>query len=100
VRERSAADGWGRGVRGGRGHAMLGCLGHERERGRGGRARGRQLGLEAAQPRGVSFLLFLFFFYFLFLFSISNSFIFFSLEQINSQIILGARKILIYVRCF
>jgi hypothetical protein len=52
VREGSAADGWGRGVRGGRGRVMLGCLGRGRERGSGGRARGRRLGPEAAQPRG------------------------------------------------
>jgi hypothetical protein len=48
---------------------MLGCLGHGRERGRGGHARGGEwLGPEVAQPRGEFFLFF--FFYFLFLISI------------------------------
>jgi hypothetical protein len=67
AREGSVADGWGRGVRGGRGLPMLGCLGRGRERGRVRRARGRCLGPEAAQPRGV---LSPFSFLFLFLISI------------------------------
>jgi hypothetical protein len=80
-----AADGWGRGVRRGRGHAMLGCLGHGRERGRGGHARGGEWrGPEAAQPRGGEFFLF-FFFYFLFLISIFYFYLFLSLFLLNNN---------------
>jgi hypothetical protein len=70
-----AADGWGRGVRRGRGRVMLGCLGRGRERGRGGRARGGS-GLDQKRPsRGGSFSFFSFsIFYFSFLFSICISF--------------------------
>jgi hypothetical protein len=58
---------------------MLGCLGHGRERGRGGHARGGEwLGPEVAQPRGEFFLFFSFsIFYFSFLFSIYIFYLFF-----------------------
>jgi hypothetical protein len=64
------ADGWGRGVRGGRGHAMMGRLGCGRERGVGARARER----ETAWAGGFLFSFFPFsisYFYFLFLFLLS-----------------------------
>jgi hypothetical protein len=69
-RERGgAADGRARGVRRGRGRAMLGFLGRSRGwGGAGAQEGGKWLGLEAAQPRGESFYFF-FFFYFLFLIS-------------------------------
>jgi hypothetical protein len=72
------ADGWGRGVSGGRRRAEMGRLGRGRERGAGVREReeGRS-GPEAAQPRrGVSLFLF---FLFLFLISIFYSYIFYLL---------------------
>jgi hypothetical protein len=78
----------------------VGLLGPREGEGEG-RARAREAAWAESGPAEEGFpFFFLFFFYFLFLFSIYNSFISFSLEQINSQIILGARKILIYVRCF
>jgi hypothetical protein len=72
MRERGAADGWGRDVRGGRGRTAMGRLGRGREWSAGARVRERRPGPEAAQPRGVSFSLFSFF-----LFPISISYFYF-----------------------
>jgi hypothetical protein len=83
-RERGgAADGRARGVRRGRGRAMLGFLGRSRGwGGAGAQEGGKWLGLEAAQPRGESFSFFSFsIFYFSFLISILFLFIPFSFEQ-------------------
>jgi hypothetical protein len=52
-RERGAADGWGRGVSGGR--AVMGRLGRGRERGARARGRERWPGPEATQLRGGRF---------------------------------------------
>jgi hypothetical protein len=75
-RERGgAADGWGPAIR--RGHAKLGCLGRERERGERARERGEWLGPENGPAEGGEFFPFPFsisIFYFSFLFSISISF--------------------------
>jgi hypothetical protein len=70
-RERGGvADRWGRGVR--RRRAMLGCLGRERERGRGGRVRGGGVAWARSGPaEGGSFPFFSFsisHFYSLFIF--------------------------------
>jgi hypothetical protein len=83
-RERGgAAAGWGRGVRRGRGHVMLGFLGRGMERGRGGRVRGGS-GLGRKRPsRGGSFS-----FFFVFIFSISHFsflFLFLSLFLLNNN---------------
>jgi hypothetical protein len=87
-RERGArTDGWGRGVRGGRGRAMLGCLGRGRERGEG-RARAREAAWAGSglAEGGSDFLFFFFYFYFFFSFSP------FSFEQIFIYVFLGAKK--------
>jgi hypothetical protein len=62
------ADGWRQGVRGGRGHAVMGRLGRGRERGVGARAREREAAWAGCGPAGG--FPFLFFFLFLFLISI------------------------------
>jgi hypothetical protein len=69
-RERGgAADRWGWGVRRGRRRAMLGCLGHGRVWGRGGRARRGVAWARSGPAAGGVFLFFLFsIFYFSFLF--------------------------------
>jgi hypothetical protein len=74
------ADGWGLGVNGGRGRAMMGRLGRGRE---GSAVRARE-GEEAWAGNGPAEAGFPFSFLFLILISISISFISFSFEQINS----------------
>jgi hypothetical protein len=83
-RERGAADGWGRNVSGGRGHAAMGRLGHGREG--SARVREREEAWTRSGPTEGAGFPFPLFFYFLFLFSISISisFISFSFEQIIS----------------
>jgi hypothetical protein len=75
-----AADGWGRDVSSGRGHAVMGRLGRGGERSAGTRAREGEAWAGTGPAGGFPFPFFLF----LFLISIFISFISFSYEQINS----------------